>query len=147
METSFWFDDIQIGRVHLFGAATIDLDEILDFHFRFAPHLPQQMASAGLDPAKGPPAAQAHIYAIWSRLLWEECRDWPILTRLGQDALRWYKTAHAGDVLSVRLTFMSRDDLAADRGMIVVQHDVLNQHGELVMSLLTRTVMAKKAAA
>lgn len=91
----------------------------------------------------GPPAAQAHIYALWSRMLWDETKDWPVRARLGQDALRWYKTAHAGDVLSVRLTFLSKQTIADDRGILIAQHDMLNQNGELVMSLMTRTLMAR----
>jgi hypothetical protein len=137
---SWRFDDIPIGYVHHFGEAAVAGEDIALFVERFAPHLP-------LNPeARAPaaqPAAQAHVYALWSRMLWDETKDWPVLSRLGQDALRWYKTAHAGDLLSVRLTFMSKQPIGDDRGILITQHDVLNQSGELVMSLMTRTVMAR----
>ena len=77
-------------------------------------------------------------------MLWEETRDWPVLARLGQDALRWYKTAHAGDTLVIRLTFVSKQPIGEDRGILIAQHDVLNQAGELVMSLMTRTMVGRK---
>ena len=138
---SWRFDDIPIGYVHTFGSADVTAEDIALFSERFAPYLP-------LNPEKGDvaatnPAAQAHVYALWSRMLWTETHEWPVLARLGQDALRWYKTALAGDVLSVRLTFMSKQAIGDDRGILITQHDVMNQSGELVMSLMTRTVMAR----
>lgn len=138
---SWLFDDIPLGYVHVFGAATVSAEDLRLFHERFAPHLPLR-ADAVAEP--NPPAAQAHIYALWSRMLWEETKDWPVLARLGQDALRWYKTAHAGDVLSVRLTFVSKQPVSADRGILIASHEVLDQTGEMVMALMTRTVMARR---
>ncbi|MGE0829781.1 MAG: acyl dehydratase [Hyphomonadaceae bacterium] len=136
---SWHFDDIPIGYVHRFGSAPVTAEDVALFHERFSPHLPltQDYARAGA------PAAQAHVFAIWSRLLWEETREWPVLARLGQDALRWYKAAYAGDVLTMRLEFVSKQPVAPDRGILIASHEVLNQNGELVMALMTRTVMAR----
>jgi hypothetical protein len=138
---SWYFDDIPIGYVHVFGAAKVEAEDLRLFHERFAPHLPLRPEEQDFVPS--PPAAQAHVYALWSRMLWDETKDWPVLARLGQDALRWYKTAHPGDVLSVRLTFVSKQPVADDRGILIASHEVLNQQGELVMALMTRTVMAR----
>lgn len=136
---SWYFDDIPLGYVHVFGAAPVGAEDIALFHDRFSPHLPLNTEST----ETGKPAAQAHIYALWSRMLWEETKDWPVIARLGQDALRWYKTAQAGDVLNVRLEFLSKQSVAADRGILITQHEVMNQRGELVMALMTRTVVAR----
>ena len=137
---SWHFDDIPVGHVHQFGAAKVDADDLALFQARFAPYLPLK---ADGDPATSPPAAQAHVFALWSRMLWEETKDWPVLARLGQDAVRWYKTAHAGDVLTMKITFMSKQPINDTRGILITQHDVLNQSGELVMTLMTRTVMSR----
>ncbi|MDZ4775288.1 MAG: acyl dehydratase [Alphaproteobacteria bacterium] len=137
---SWHFDDIPVGYVHQFGAAKVDADDLALFQERFAPYLPLK---ADGDPSDSPPAAQAHVFALWSRMLWEETKDWPVLARLGQDAVRWYKTAHAGDVLTMKITFMSKQPINENRGILITQHDVLNQSGELVMTLMTRTVMAR----
>jgi hypothetical protein len=142
---SWHFDDIPLGYVHVFGAAPVTAEDLALFLDRFAPHLPLRPGDgAAGDVGQSAPAAQAHVYALWSRMLWEETRDWPVLARLGQDALRWYKSAHAGDVLSVRLTFQSKQPVAEDRGILIAGHEVLNQSGELVMALMTRTVMARR---
>lgn len=137
---SWYFDDIPVGYVHQFGEAAVDAEDLALFQQRFAPYLP--LNSEGGATAS-PPAAQAHVFALWSRMLWEETKDWPVLARLGQDAIRWYKTAHAGDVLSMKITFMSKQPINDSRGILITQHDVLNQAGELVMTLMTRTVMAR----
>lgn len=137
---SWYFDDIPVGYVHQFGTASVDATDLALFQERFAPYLPLSSEGAA---SVSPPAAQAHVYALWSRMLWEETKDWPVLARLGQDALRWYKTAHAGDVLSMKITFMSKQPINDSRGILITQHDVLNQAGELVMTLMTRTVMGR----
>ena len=139
---SWYFDDLPVGYIHVFGQAGVSAEDIALFGERFAPHLPLNTEAKA--PVTSPPAAQAHVYALWSRMLWDETKDWPVLARLGQDALRWYKTAHAGDTLSIRLTFMSKQEIGDDRGILIAQHDVLNQHGELVMSLMTRTVVQRQ---
>jgi hypothetical protein len=138
---SWAFDDISVGYTHTFGAAAVLADDIAVFTERFAPHLPLNPETKGA--SHSPPAPQAHVYALWSRMLWDETRAWPVLARLGQDALRWYKTAHAGDTLSIRLTFVSKQPIGDDRGILIAQHDVLNQNGELVMSLMTRTMVGR----
>jgi acyl dehydratase len=139
---SWYFDDIPVGFTHVFGSASVDADDIALFAERFAPHLPLNVEASS--SASSAPAPQAQVYALWSRMLWDETRDWPVLARLGQDALRWYKTAHAGDVLTIRLTFVSKQPIGDDRGILIAQHDVLNQSGELVMSLMTRTMVARR---
>jgi acyl dehydratase len=138
----FSFDRIVVGQVHVFGSHRLIASDIQDFHARFAPHLPLLNEAASEATRKGPPAAQALIFAIWSRLLYEECHDWPIIARLGQDTIRWFKTVHADDILSVRLTFLKKEPMGPDRGKVTIQHEILNRDAELVASLVTQTVMA-----
>lgn len=137
---SWYFDDIPLGYTHAFGHAAVTEDDIAIFKERFAPHLPLASESEAQTKAL---ASQAHIYGLWSRMLWDETKDWPVLARLGQDALRWYRTAAAGDTLSLRVTFVSKQPVSDTRGILIASHEVLNQDGELVMALMTRTVMAR----
>jgi hypothetical protein len=44
----------------------------------------------------------------------------------------------------VRLTFVSKQPVSDDRGILIASHDVLDQAGEMVMALMTRTVMARR---
>jgi hypothetical protein len=137
---SWSFDDIPQGYVHVFGAAALTAEDIALFHDRFAPFLPP---TAEPIPALMRFAAQAHVFALWSRMFAEETKDWPILARLGQDALRWSRPVLAGDVLQVRMEFVAKEPMGPDRGILIAQHEVLNQDGELVMALMTRTIIAR----
>lgn len=137
---SWHLDDIPTGYVHVFGAAPILPEDIALFEQRFGPALPMR-----LDEDTQGAAPQALVYAIWTRLVWEETRDWPVTARFGQDALRWIGWARAGDVLRVRLTIKAKHMLTDQRGMLFAQHEILNQDGALVLSLMTRTELARRA--
>ena len=139
----WWFEDIAVGQVHQFGAAKVRAEDIEAFSQRFAPYLPLRPRETGPDIAKAAP--QALVYALWSRLLFDETDPWPIRARLGQDALRWFGTAYAGDTLSVRLTFVAKDNVAKDHGLVITSHDVMRQDGALILSLMTRTLIDKKS--
>ncbi len=137
---SLYFEEVIVGDVMSFGAEPLRKADVDEFRHRFAPLLPEGADAA---PRKGEiAAAQAHIYAIWARMLYEYTQDWPIVARIGQDQLRWYKTAFSGDVLSVRMTILAKERGHPDGGVVVTQHEVMNQDGELVMSLMSRAVLA-----
>jgi acyl dehydratase len=141
---SWFLNDIPLGYTHACGTRTISAEDIAVFKERFAPHLPLASGEASVDAAGHDAfAAQAHVYAVWSALLWEETKDWPVLARLGQDALRWYRTAEAGDVLQLKVTFVGKQPVSEERGILIASHEIVNQKGELVMALMTRTVMAR----
>ncbi len=139
------FDDIDVDHVEEFGAFAVDAGDVAVFRERFAPHLP--MTPDDRDGSDREVAAQAHVYAMWSRMLYDFTEEWPILARIGQDQVRWYKAVRAGDVLSVRMTFLAKDKLDDTRGRVVSQHEVVNDRGELVLSLITRTVLAARPKA
>jgi acyl dehydratase len=142
-QPGWWFEDIIIGRTYDFGTAKVTADDIALFHERFAPNLPLKTHEQGREGA-GPRAAESHIYALWRRMLWEETRGWPVVQRLGQDALRYYKASYAGEELTVRLSFLAVEDRNETEGVLTASHEVLDQDGLLVMSVMTRTVMAKR---
>lgn len=142
----WWFDDIVIGRTYEFGAAQVTAEDIALFHERFAPNLPLKAPRPG-EEALGPQAAESHVYALWRRMLWEETRDWPVLQRIGQDALRYFKAVRAGEELTVRLTFLATEERNDREGVLIAQHEVLDREGLLVMSVITRTLLAKRPPA
>jgi acyl dehydratase len=142
-QPGWWFEDIIVGRTYDFGAANVTADDIALFHERFAPNLPLKTAEPGRSDA-GPRAAESHVYALWRRMLWEETREWPVVQRLGQDALRYYKAVYSGEELSVRLTFLAVEDRTDREGVLMASHEVLDREGLLVMSVMTRTLMAKR---
>ncbi len=126
------FDDIQIGQVVNLGAGAVDPEALAVFAAAFAP---------GWDVGRGAPDAMT--YAIWSRLDAVAATDWPQTKRLGVDALRWMRNPPAGELLRGRMTVMAKDPVGEDKGIVIAQHDLLDEAGRLVFSCLTRSVFTR----
>jgi hypothetical protein len=128
-----YFDEIDVGRVVSLGAAGLDAKAIETFSAAFAP---------GWDPSSGAPDAM--IYAVWSKLDLESASSWPQTKRLAVDALRWARNPPPGELLRGRMTVLGKDQVGEDKGIVIAQHDLLDESGRLVFSCLTRSVFACK---
>ena len=126
-----FLDDIEVGQVASLGASWLNADAIAAFAEAFAP---------GWDPATGAPDAM--IYAIWSKLDMQASAAWPQTKRLAVDALRWARNPPAGELLRGRMTVLGKDPVGEDKGIVIAQHDLLDEAGRLVFSCLTRSVFA-----
>jgi hypothetical protein len=126
------FDEIEIGQVVALGDVRVDTRALEGFIEAFAP---------GWPPERGAPDAM--VYAIWSRLDAVATIGWPQTKRLGVDALRWVRNPPAGEVLRGRMTIMGKDPVGDGKGIIIAQHDLLDEAGRLVFSCLTRSVFAR----
>jgi acyl dehydratase len=82
------------------------------------------------------------IYAIWAKLDLESSALWPQTKRLAVDALRWARNPPAGELLRGRMTVLGKDPVGEDKGIVIAQHDLLDEAGRLVFSCLTRSVFA-----
>ena len=126
------FDDISIGQVINLGAVAVDAAALDAFIRAFA---------TGWASDRGAPDAM--VYALWSRLEEHASADWPQTKRLGVDALRWARNPPVGELLRGRMTAMGKDPVGEDKGIIIAQHDLLDEAGRLVFSCLTRSVFAR----
>ena len=126
------FDDIEIGQVVSLGQAAVDAQALEAFVKAFTP---------GWTLDRGAPDAM--VYAIWARLDAVAATDWPQTKRLGVDALRWMRNPPAGELLRGRMTVMAKDPVGEEKGIIIAQHDLLDEAGRLVFSCLTRSVFTR----
>ena len=126
------FDDIEIGQVVHFGAASVDEAALAAFIAAFAP---------GWSIERGAPDAM--VFALWSRLDEEAAALWPQMKRVGVDALRWARNPPVGEKLRGRMTVMGKDPVGVGKGIVIAQHDLLDEAGRLVFSCLTRSVHAR----
>jgi hypothetical protein len=126
------FDRIEIGMVTSLGVAVVDQNVLSAFAAAFAP---------GWSLERGAPDAM--VFAIWSRLEQEASAAWPQTKRLGVDALRWMRNPPAGELLRGRMTVMGKDAVGEGKGVVIAQHDLLDEAGRLVFSCLTRSVFAR----
>ena len=126
------FDEIEIGQVVSLGEVRVDARALDAFIAAFAPGWPAERG-----------APDAMVYAIWTRLDAASTLNWPQTKRLGVDALRWGRNPPAGELLRGRMTVMGKDPVGDGKGIIIAQHDLLDEAGRLVFSCLTRSVFSR----
>ena len=127
------FEDIDNGQVLQLGAVAVDEAGVEAFAERFAP---------GWDPAYGAPDAM--IYALWSRLATEKAAGWAQTKVLAVDGLRFMRNPPPGELLRARMTVMGKDPVGDEKGIVIAQHDLLDEGGRLVFSCLTRALFTRR---
>ena len=127
-----YFEDIEVGQVVSLGVAAIDESVVRDFIDNFAP-------GRALDDG----APDAMVYAVWSKLDGLAAVNWAQTKRLAVDALRWARNPPAGELLRGRMTVLGKDPVGGAKGIVIAQHDLLDEAGRLVFSCLTRSVYAR----
>ena len=127
------FEDLEVGQVVPLGACAVDQAALDLFIDRFSP---------GWDPAYGAPDAM--VYALWSRLASEKSAGWAQTKVLAVDGLRFMRNPPVGELLRGRLTVMGKDPVGDEKGLVIAQHDLLDEAGRLVFSCLTRALVARR---
>jgi hypothetical protein len=127
------FDDIAVGQVVSLGVAAVDSRALETFARTFCPAWSEESG-----------APDAFVYALWSRLDGDASAAWPQTKRLAVDALRWMRSPPPGELLRGRMTVLGKDPVGDDKGIIIAQHDLLDEAGRLVFSCLTRSVFARR---
>ena len=127
------FDDIEMGQVVSLGEIPVEPAALEAFIAAFAPGWPMERG-----------APDAMVYALWSRLASEKAAGWAQTKVLAVDGLRFMRNPPAGELLRGRLTVMGKDPVGDDKGIVIAQHDLLDEAGRLVFSCLTRALIARR---
>ena len=140
-----YFEDYRVGMVEEFGEVAVTADEIVAFA---SPYDPQAMHVDPVAAAQGPfgglIASGWHTIGLMMRLFAEHyLSKVATLPSPGIDELRWARPVRPGDTLRVRVTVSEarRSRSKPDRGIVRSLVEVLNQHGEVVMSLRPMNLM------
>ena len=134
-----YFEDYPVGAVFIGGPVTVGEQDILDFARRFDPqpmHVDKPAAEAG--PFRGLIASGWHTGSMMMQMLARHFVPSPgNLPSPGVDDLRWVRRVRPGDALSLRVTVESarRSRSKPNQGVVTSLVEVLNQNGEVVMSL------------
>jgi acyl dehydratase len=134
-----YFEDYVAGSVHEFGSILVEEAEVITFARRFDPqpfHLDPEAAQA--TAFGGLIASGWHTASLMMRLIVDHyLSKVASLGSPGVDELRWLKPVRPGDELSVRITILEtkRSRSKPDRGIVCSFIEVLNQDGEIVMSM------------
>jgi acyl dehydratase len=145
-----YFEDFTPGQTIELGRRSITRDEIIAFAREFDPqpfHLDEEAAKTTI--YGGLIASGWHTAAISMRLLYDGLvKDTVSLGSPGVDELRWVKPVRPGDTLSGRLTVLecvpSRSK--PDRGIVRSTIEMLNQHGEVVVTSKGMSLFGRRPA-
>jgi acyl dehydratase len=137
-----YFEDYHVGMVDEFGEVAVTAEEIFAFASRYDP---QPMHIGPGEPI----ASGWHTAAMVMRLFVENyLSKVATLPSPGIDELRWLRPVRPGDRLRVRVTVAEARPSRSkpDRGIIHSLVEVLNQHGEVVMSQRPMNLMRRRDA-
>ncbi len=135
-----YFEDFRVGEVLQVGSHSVSEAEIIDFARQFDPQ------PFHTDPVKardsvfgGLVASGWHTASMFMRLMVD---GFVAITANsmgspGVDKIEWLKPVRPGDTLSGRITIVETtpSKSRADRGTIKTLSEMVNQHGEVVMTI------------
>ena len=139
LESKRYFEDYLPRTVIEGGAVVVTESDIVEFARRYDPqtmHTDPEAAAHG--HFGGLIASGWHTAALMMRLFAAHfLSPASSLASPGIDELRWLKPVRPGDVLSLRVTVTEarRSRSKPDQGIVRSLVEVLNQNGEVVMSL------------
>jgi len=141
-----YFEDYQPGAVFNSGAIPVSEAEIIDFARRYDPqamHTDSKAAASGR--FGGLVASGWHTAALMMRLFATSfLSPGSSVASPGIDELRWHRPVRPGDALSLRMTVLEarRSRSRPGEGVVRSLVEVLNQDGEMVMSLKPISLIA-----
>ena len=136
--TDRFFEDYTVGATYKLGTFSVTEDDIIAFASQYDPqmmHVDRDLAAAG--PFGELIASGWHTVGLTMRLLVENFLPHNGLAAPGIDELRWPRPVRAGDTLSVQATIEQarRSRSKPDRGVLHILLEVLDQNGDLVLSM------------
>lgn len=147
-----YFEDLEIGSVHLGRECVCDEEEMLAFSRRNDPwpfHIDE--AAAARSPFGGIVASGGYVVTLWYRML-IEIYNTPRVTWAFVGGLDWkFKfraPVRAADTLWVRVTVRDKGPwIKRDQGVVTLFNEILNQRSEVVCTVEAMVLMAIRAAA
>lgn len=151
MDDARYFDDFQVGESFETAGATLGEAAILDFALKYDPqpfHLDKVAAEAG--PYDGLIASGFQTLALAFRLFHgEKIINACSMGSPGMDELRWLKPVRPDDTIHVRAKVREMRPSASkpDRGILLMDYEVLNQEEEAVLSFIGIHILARRTRA
>ena len=146
-----YFEDYRPGLIVTAGPVIVSEAEILDFARRYDPQpMHTDAASAQAGQFGGLIASGWHTAALTMRLIATEfLSPQSGLASPGIEELRWLKPVRPGDALSLRATVLDARPSRSkpDQGIVRSLVEILNQHGEVVMTLKPVSIIRRRPVA
>jgi acyl dehydratase len=146
-----YFEDFRVGEVRESGPRTVTREEMLAFARVYDPQPFHVDEAAATRTIYGGLIASGWLtVAIMMRQLWDTLlKDAVSLGSPGADEVRWLKPVRPGDTLHARFTIVEAIPSRSkpDRGVLRTLTEMLNQHGEIVMTLRGLGMFARRPSA
>jgi acyl dehydratase len=140
-----YFEDYIEGAVHTFGPLKVTGEAIVAFARQFDPQPFHVDPDRAKESAYGGLIASGwHTGSMAMRLVVDYYLSHVAsLGSPGVDELRWKRPVRPGDELSIRVSVLEarRSASKSDRGVLRSLVEVLNQHGDVVMSMKAVNLM------
>ena len=140
-----YFEDYLAGVVYEYGYTSVSEADIVAFAERFDPqpiHTDAQFADGG--PFGGLIASGWHTASLAMRMVVDHyVSRVASLASPGVDELRWPTPVRPGDSLRLRTTILEtrRSRSKPDRGLVRTRAELLNQHDQIVLSLVAMNLI------
>lgn len=136
--TDRFFEDYEPGATYVLGSFSVTEAEIVAFASAYDPqtmHTDPNLAAQG--PFGEVIASGWHTVSRSMRLLVDNFLPFNGLAAPGIDELRWPRPVRPGDTLTLQATIQEarRSRSKPDRGLISTLVELLNQNGEVVMTM------------
>jgi acyl dehydratase len=140
-----YFEDYLAGAVYEYGYVSPNEADIVAFAERFDPqpiHTDPRFAASG--PFSGLIASGWHTASLAMRLVVDHyVSRVASLASPGVDELRWPMPVRPGDSLRLRTTILETRQSRSkpDRGLVRTRAELLNQHDQIVLSLVAMNLI------
>lgn len=145
-DTRLHWEDVEIGVARTYGSYAVTKEEIFEFARVYDPqphHIDEEAAKLSL--VKGLCASGWHSCAMFMRLLYDGVlKDAASLGAPGIDEVKWIKPVRPGHVLKARSVCTSKRLMGSRPGVgiCMMQHEILNQNDELLMTMQNAQFLA-----
>jgi len=158
---SLHFEDVALGVVIDLGSHTFGREEIIDFASKFDPQRFHLSEEGGRDSLFGALCASGwHTSAVWLRFVIDHRRRIADQMRFrgetparygpspGFEKIRWLKPVFVGDTIRFTTRAIEKRPLASrpGLGLLLSHNEGINQHGELVFSVVSKMFVERRAA-
>lgn len=146
-----YWEDLRVGDVFEFGPVHVREDEVIAFASAYDPqpfHVDVEAAATG--PFGGLIASGWHTASLFMGMYVRGLlHDTASMGSPGVEQIRWLVPVRPGDELSARVRIVDSRPSAKNpnRGTVLSECEVLNQRGEVVMTLTARGLFGRREPA
>ena len=145
-----YFEDFAVGDVYELGTRTLTQDQIIAFARDYDPQPFHIDPEAAKSSSFGTLVASGwHTVAVFMSLLVHGLLlETPSMGSPGVEGLSWLKPVKPGDTLSARIRVLEKIESKSkpDRGIVKTQGEMLNQDGDMVMTIRAVNFFGRRPA-